>query len=92
MSPKLKFALICRYSDRGFALPIAISLGFIILLVVATLLMRSQGDQLTAAVQKNTAESLTIGETGVTRTQSFFKKYPSLTLKRYDSTTSPIVD
>jgi hypothetical protein len=74
MSPKLKFALICRYSDRGFALPIAISLGFIILLVVATLLMRSQDDQMTALAQKSTSQGLSAAETGVTRYQSLINK------------------
>ncbi|WP_127024948.1 hypothetical protein [Chroococcidiopsis cubana] len=74
MSPKLKLALICRYSDRGFALPIAISLGFIILLVVATLLMRSQDDQMTALAQKSTSQGLSAAETGVTRYQSLINK------------------
>ncbi|MGL5924130.1 DUF7305 domain-containing protein [Chroococcidiopsis sp.] len=76
MSPKLKFALICRYSDRGFALPIAISLGFIILLVVATLLMRSQGDQMTALAQKSTSQGLSAAETGVTRYQALISNNP----------------
>lgn len=68
MSPKLKFALIHRYRDRGFALPIAIALGFIMILIAATLVMRSQGDQTTAQAQKATAQSLTIAEGGITRT------------------------
>ena len=70
MSPKLKFALICRCSNRGFALPIAIGLGFVFLLIAATLVMRSQGDQTTALAQKATNRGLSAAETGVTRYQS----------------------
>jgi archaellum component FlaF (FlaF/FlaG flagellin family) len=75
MSPKLKFALICRCSDRGFALPIAIGIGFVFLLIAATLVMRSQGDQVTASAQKATARSLGTAETGVTRVQSLLNEY-----------------
>lgn len=91
MSPKLKFALICRYSDRGFALPIAISLGFIILLVVATLLMRSQGDQMTATAQKATARNLSSTETGITRVQSLLNTWrvlPNITLANIGASSS----
>ncbi|PSM46244.1 hypothetical protein C7Y66_26050 [Chroococcidiopsis sp. CCALA 051] len=75
MSLKLKFALICRCSDRGFALPIAVGLGFVILLIAATLIMRSQGDQVTASAQKATAQGLGTAETGITRIQSLFNRY-----------------
>jgi hypothetical protein len=67
MSPKLKFALIRRCSDRGFAMPVAIGLGLIILLIAATLIMRSQGDRVTASAQKATAQGLAIAEGGLSR-------------------------
>lgn len=68
MNTKLKIALIRRYSDQGFALPIAMAMGFIMVLIAGTLVMRSHGDQVTASAQKATAQSLAVAEGGVTRT------------------------
>jgi len=78
MSPKFKkskfrVAIKCRRSDRGFALPVAVAMGFIILLIAATLIMRSQGDGITAAAQMNTAQSLSVAEGGVVRSISNLK-------------------
>jgi hypothetical protein len=75
MNKKLKIALINSYSDRGFAMPIAIGLGLIMLLIAATMIVRSQGDQTTALAQKATARSLGTSETGITRVQSLLNKY-----------------
>ena len=70
MNTKLKFALIRCYSKQGFALPIAMGLGLIMILIAATMMMRSQGDQVTASAQKNTAQNLTVAEAGIARTLS----------------------
>ena len=75
MNTKLKFALIRRYSDRGFAMPIAIGLGFIMILIAATMIMRSQSDQTTALAQKATADSLGGAEAGVTRVQNLLDRW-----------------
>jgi hypothetical protein len=74
MNKKLKIALIRRYSEQGFAMPIAMGLGLIMVLIAATMIMRSQGDQATASVQKSTAQSLSVAETGITRVQTFLNK------------------
>lgn len=92
MNTKLKFALIRRYSDRGFAMPIAIGMGLIMILIAATLMMRSQGDQTTASAQKETARSLGTAETGITRVQSLLNKYgilANIALSNIDTTTPP---
>lgn len=86
MNTKLKIALIRRYSNQGFALPIAVGMGFVMLLIATTLVMRSQDDQVTAKAQKSTAQSLSVTETGVTRIQALLKQVPSLAGRRYDST------
>jgi hypothetical protein len=74
MNKKLKVALIRRASEQGFALPIALGLGFVMLLIAATMIMRSQGDQVTASAQKNTAQSLAVNEGGVTRSISILNQ------------------
>ncbi len=92
MNKKLKVALTRRPSEQGFALPIALGLGFVMLLIAATMIMRSQGDRTTAFAQQDTAGSLSLNEVGVTRIQSVFKQVPSLASRRYDTTTSPAID
>lgn len=67
MNRKLKAALK-RRSDRGFALPVAVGMGLIMLLVAATLIVRSQGGQVTASARKRTGESLAVAEGGIART------------------------
>lgn len=80
-----------RRNDRGFALPIAIGLGFVILLIAATLVMRSQGDQVTASAQKATARNLSSTETGITRVQSLLNTWrvlPNITLTNIGASSS----
>lgn len=68
MHRKLKAALRCRSSDRGFALPVAVGMGLIMLLVAATMIVRSQGGQVTASARKRTGASLAVAEGGIART------------------------
>lgn len=87
MNKNLKLVLNNHSNEQGFALPIALGMGLIMLLIAATMVMRSQGDQVTASTQKSTAQGLSVAETGITRVQALFKQYPILASKRYDSTT-----
>lgn len=70
MNKNLKLVLKNRSDDQGFALPIAIGMGLIMILVSTTMVMRSQGDQTTASTQKATNRGLSAAETGITRYQS----------------------
>lgn len=74
MNKKLKIGLTRRSNEQGFALPIALGLGFVMLLIGATMIMRSQGDQVTASAQKATSRGLSTAETGITRVQVFLNK------------------
>lgn len=76
MNKNLKIALKNCSSEQGFAIPIAVGMGLIMLLVGVTMIVRSQGDQVTASAQKATARSLGTAETGITRVQAFLNKYP----------------
>lgn len=78
MSKKLKIALRRSSSEQGFAIPIVVGMGLVMLLVGVTMIVRSQGDQVTASAQKATADSLGVAETGVTRILALLKQYPSL--------------
>lgn len=83
MNKKLKIYLIRRSSEQGFAMPIAIGMGLIMILIAATMIIRSQGYQVTASAQKSTAQSLSVAEAGVTRVQQFLNKYRSFATVNY---------
>lgn len=85
MNKKLKFALLRRSNEQGFALPVAVGLGLVMILVGTTMLVRAQSDLAIALVQRNTAQSLSLSEVSVTRIQSAFKQTPSLATTAYDS-------
>ena len=70
---KLKIAFIRRSSEQGFAIPITVGLGLFMLLVATMMLVRSQGDLVTASAQKATDQALAAAETGITRYQAFIK-------------------
>ena len=58
-------------SEQGFALPIAVGLGLVMMLVAGILIVRSHDDQLTASAQKAIGSGLDTTEGGLTRVQSF---------------------
>jgi len=61
--------------DQGFALPLAVGMGLIMILVGMTMIVRSQNDQVTASAQKQTSQSLATAESGVTDVQSFLNEH-----------------
>lgn len=69
--------------DQGFALPLAVGMGLIMILVGMTMIARSQNDQITASAQKATASGLGVSEAGVTHVQSFLNKYRGFSTKSY---------
>ena len=74
MKIKLKFALKNYSSEQGFALPIAVGLGLVMILIGTTMVMRSQSDQMTASAQKATNQGLSAAETGISRFQSLINR------------------
>lgn len=70
MHKNLKLALNNRTSEQGFAIPIAVGMGLVMLLIGTTMIVRSQGDEVTALTQKATNRGLSAAETGITRYQS----------------------
>lgn len=65
-------------SEDGFALPVAIGLGLIMLLLGVTMIVRSQNDQVNASAQKATAESLAAAEVGVSKFQALINRYRAI--------------
>ncbi len=63
------------YCQRGFALPIAIMLGLMFMVIGASVLVRSQSDNATASAQRGTMRGLNAAEIGVGRIQSLMNQY-----------------
>lgn len=70
MNKNLKLVLKNRSSEQGFAIPIAVGMGLVMLLIGTTMIVRSQGDEVTALTQKATNRGLSAAETGITRYQA----------------------
>lgn len=87
MNKNLIIALRNRSTEQGFAIPIAVGLGLVMILIAITMVLRSQGDQVTASAQKATGQGLSVAETGITRIQALFKQNSTLASKHYDSKT-----
>lgn len=90
MNKNLNTAIRCRSSEQGFALPIAVGMGFVMILIATTLLIRSNGDRVTASAQEDTAGSLSLVEVGITRTLSAFKQNSTLASVIYDSSSGVV--
>ncbi|KAI9135007.1 hypothetical protein ON05_018290 [Acaryochloris sp. CCMEE 5410] len=74
----IKYCLECRNKQAGFALPVAIGMGLIILLVGLTMLLRSQDSQVSAIAQKDTAKSLNAAETGVNEIRALINQHRAI--------------
>ncbi|ABW28314.1 hypothetical protein [Acaryochloris marina] len=78
MKDWILYSLKCRKSQAGFALPVAIGMGLIILLVGLTMLLRSQDSQVSAIAQKDTAKSLNAAETGVNEIRALMNQHRAI--------------
>lgn len=78
MNKWIEYSLKCRKGHKGFALPVAIGMGLIILLVGLTMLLRSQDSQVSAIAQKDTAKSLNAAETGVNEIRALINQHRAI--------------
>lgn len=71
-----------RQLDRaGFAMPLAVGMGLVMIIVVASTIGRSQSDRAMTNSQRETNRSLSVAEAGVTRFQSFLDRHQLLATK-----------
>jgi hypothetical protein len=70
MNALITLALL-RRSEKGFALPLALMIGLILIGTGITMISRSQGDQMKVVAQKSRAEGLTGTEAGLARVQDY---------------------
>jgi Tfp pilus assembly protein PilX len=60
--------------EDGFAIPIALGFGLVMLLLATTAVIRSQNDNISAINKRSTARSLAAAETGIARIQDFLNR------------------
>jgi hypothetical protein len=71
-------------SQAGFALPVALGLGLVMIIVAASLIGRSQSDRDVTAIQRETNRALSVSESGIIRVQSFLDRHKLLATKNLD--------
>jgi hypothetical protein len=71
-------------AQAGFAVPLALGLGLVMIIVAASTIGRSQSDRNTTSSQKETNRALGISEAGVVRIQSFLDRSKLLATKNLD--------
>jgi hypothetical protein len=67
--------------QAGFALPLALGLGLVMIIVAASIIGRSQSDRMTTNSQREINRALSISEAGVIRFQSFLDRHKLLATK-----------
>jgi Tfp pilus assembly protein PilX len=65
-------------NENGFAIPIAVGMGLIMILLALTAIAKSQDDRVTSINKKDTARSLLAAESGVTQIQALINRYRTI--------------
>ncbi len=60
--------------DQGFTLPVAMGMGFILMLITAAMLERARNEQVISSSRARSELSMAVTEAGVTRFQSFLDR------------------
>ena len=94
MNQRLKIALFYLSDEEGFVMPIAVGFGLVMLIIALTMIIRSQGDVVSASSQKTVSGALAAAETGITYYQGVISKnkaiavYPDCISRSADGTCS----
>jgi hypothetical protein len=68
-------------NQAGFALPVAIGMGLVMIIVAASMIGRAQSDRTITNSQRETSRALNASEAGIIRVQSFLDRYKILATK-----------
>jgi hypothetical protein len=71
-------------AQAGFAVPLALGLGLVMIIVAASTIGRYQSDRNTTSFQKETNRALGVSEAGVVRVQAFLDRSKLLATKNLD--------
>jgi Tfp pilus assembly protein PilX len=68
-------------NQAGFALPVAIGMGLVMIIVAASMIGRAQSGQIITNSQRETSRALSTSEAGIIRVQSFLDRHKLLATK-----------
>ncbi len=71
-------------TQSGFAMPLALGMGLVMIIVAASMIGRSQSDRIVTNSQRETSRALSVSEAGVVRVQSFLDRYKILATQNLD--------
>ncbi len=71
-------------AESGFALPLALGMGLIMIIVAASTIGRSQSDRATTNFQKESTRALGVSEAGLLRVQLFLDRHKLLATQNLD--------
>jgi hypothetical protein len=77
-------------NQAGFALPVAIGMGLVMIIVAASIIGRAQNDRVITNSQRETSRALSASEAGIIRVQSFLDRYKILATKNLDKWSSTL--
>jgi hypothetical protein len=82
MLPKFSTTRIDRArTQSGFAMPLALGMGLMMIIIAASLIGRSQSDRATTISQRELNRALSVSEAGAIRLQSFLDRHKLLATK-----------
>jgi hypothetical protein len=68
-------------TQAGFAMPLALGLGLVMMIVAASMIGRSQSDRDMTSIRRETNRALSVSEAGIIRVQSFLDRHKLLATK-----------
>ncbi len=77
-------------NQSGFALPVAVGMGLVMIIVAASMIGRAQSDQTITNSQRETSRALSTAEAGIIRVQSFLDRHKILATKNLDKWSSTL--
>jgi hypothetical protein len=87
---KLNNSKVKDCHQSGFAIPLALGLGLVMIIVATTMIGRSQSDRLTTNSQRETNRAASVSEAGIVRVQSFLDKHKFLANKNLNEWTNTL--
>jgi hypothetical protein len=76
--------------QSGFAMPLALGLGLVMIIVATTMIGRSQSDRLTTNSQRESHRAMSVSEAGIVRVQSFLDRHKFLANKSVNEWTNTL--
>ena len=73
-----------KHTQSGFAVPLALGMGLVMIIVAASMIGRSQSDRITTNSQRETNRALSTAEAGIVRVQSFLDRHKLLATTNLD--------